>query len=139
MNNQIDATEIKILDTRSLPDKKGKIYAIIILVMIALGSLFALSLDTRFVYLLVYLWFGTIYGLLLQYGRFCMASAVRDLFAVGVPRMAVGVMIAVALYSLTAAAVTATTCRSPSWLTFSLSQSYQPWSPSPVRPSGSLR
>ena len=103
MNNQIDATEIKILDTRSLPDKKGKIYAIIILVMIALGSLFALSLDTRFVYLLVYLWFGTIYGLLLQYGRFCMASAVRDLFAVGVPRMAVGVMIAVALYSLTAA------------------------------------
>jgi len=72
-----------------------------------LGSLFALSLDTRFVYLLVYLWFGTIYGLFLQYGRFCMASAVRDLFAVGVPRMAVGVMIAVALFSLTAAAVTA--------------------------------
>lgn len=107
MNNHVNAAEIKTLNTRSLFANKGKMYATLILVTIALGSLFALSMDTRFVYLLVYLWFGTIYGLLLQYGRFCMASAVRDLFAVGVPRMAVGVMIAVALYSLTAAAVTA--------------------------------
>src|SRR5690606_23829069 len=37
--------------------------------------------------------------------RFCMASAVRDLFAVGVPRMAVGMLIAVVLFSLTAAVV----------------------------------
>jgi uncharacterized membrane protein YedE/YeeE len=42
----------------------------------------------------------------LQYGRFCMASAIRDLFAVGVPRMAVGIMIAVVLFSLVSAAVT---------------------------------
>ncbi|MBI1424611.1 MAG: YeeE/YedE family protein [Gammaproteobacteria bacterium] len=107
MTKQVDTLQIKTLNAVSQPDKKGRMYAMSILAVITLGSIFALMLDTRFVYLLVYLWFGTIYGLLLQYGRFCMASAVRDLFAVGVPRMAVGVMIAVALYSLTAAAVTA--------------------------------
>jgi uncharacterized membrane protein YedE/YeeE len=107
MTNHVETVAIKPLSAVLQPDKKGRMYATSILLVIALGSLFALWMDTRFVYLLVYLWFGTIYGLLLQYGRFCMASAVRDLFAVGVPRMAVGVMIAVALYSLTAAAVTA--------------------------------
>ncbi|MFA5530929.1 MAG: YeeE/YedE family protein [Thiohalomonadaceae bacterium] len=81
--------------------------AMTIVGLVALGSVAALSVDTRFVYLLVYAWFGVIYGLLLQYGRFCMASAVRDLFAVGVPRMAVGMLIAVALFSLTAATVQA--------------------------------
>ncbi|MEJ2592294.1 MAG: YeeE/YedE family protein [Candidatus Thiodiazotropha sp.] len=83
----------------------GNLYAVMILGLVGVGSAYALNLDQRFVYLLVYIWFGLIYGVLLQYGRFCMASAVRDLFAVGVPRMAVGVMIAVVLFSLTAAAV----------------------------------
>lgn len=85
---------------------KGKLYAGLIVAGVTLASVIALAIESRFLYMLVYVWFGVIYGLLLQYGRFCMASAVRDLFAVGVPRMAVGVMIAVALYSLTAAAVT---------------------------------
>ena len=85
---------------------KGGIYAAAIVAVVALASIFALSIDSRFIYMLVYVWFGVAYGLFLQYGRFCMASAVRDLFAVGVPRMAVGVMIATALFSLTAAAVT---------------------------------
>lgn len=85
---------------------RGNLYALTIAAIVGIGSWIALALDPRYVYLLVYVWFGVIYGLLLQYGRFCMASAVRDLFAVGVPRMAVGVMIAVALYSLTAALVT---------------------------------
>jgi uncharacterized membrane protein YedE/YeeE len=71
-----------------------------------LASVGALSIDTRLSYLLLYAWFGIGYGALLQYGRFCMASAVRDLFAVRVPRMAVGMMIAVALYALVSAAVT---------------------------------
>ena len=77
----------------------------VVLIVIA-GSLWALSIDSRFLYLLVYVWFGVAYGMLLQYGRFCMASAVRDLFAVKVPRMAVGLMIAVALYAVVAAIVT---------------------------------
>lgn len=80
-------------------------YAAVILAVVAVASVWALSLDTRWVYLLVYVWFGLAYGMFLQYGRFCMASAVRDLFAVGVPRMAVGIMIGVCLYSLIAAAV----------------------------------
>ncbi|VAW72715.1 UPF0394 inner membrane protein YeeE family protein, partial [hydrothermal vent metagenome] len=85
--------------------RKGNLYALGILALITIGSSIALAADLRWVYLLVYLWFGVAYGVLLQYGRFCMASAVRDLFAVGVPRMAVGVLIAVALFSLTAAVV----------------------------------
>ncbi|MDZ7802484.1 YeeE/YedE family protein [Thiohalophilus sp.] len=85
---------------------RGSIWSIIIVALVAIGSAIALAADTRWIYLLVYAWFGLIYGLLLQYGRFCMASAVRDLFAVQVPRMAVGIMIATALFSLTAALVT---------------------------------
>ena len=88
--------------------KKGNRNALAILSLITLGSFLALAVDLRFVYLLVYLWFGAIYGIFLQYGRFCMASAVRDLFAIGVPRMAVGVMLAIVLYSLVAAVVKTT-------------------------------
>ena len=77
-----------------------------IVLLIIVSSLWALSIDLRFLYLLVYVWFGFIYGMLLQYGRFCMASAVRDLFAVKVPRMAVGMMIAAALYAVVASIVT---------------------------------
>lgn len=86
--------------------RKSSLQAMGVLLFVIAGSLWALSLDTRFVYLLVYVWFGLAYGVLLQYGRFCMASAVRDLFAVKVPRMAVGMMIAVALYAVVAAVVT---------------------------------
>ncbi|MBV2184279.1 MAG: YeeE/YedE family protein [Rhizobium sp.] len=83
-----------------------RIYSLSIFGVVLAASLWALSIDERFLYLLVYVWFGLIYGVLLQYGRFCMAAAVRDLFAVRVPRMAVGMMIAVGLYALVAAAVT---------------------------------
>lgn len=78
---------------------------------LVLGAFLAISLvtyaiDPRFIYFSAYLWFGFVYGMCLQYGRFCMASAIRDLFAVGVPRMAVGIMIAIVLFSLVSAAVT---------------------------------
>ncbi|HRP76745.1 MAG TPA: YeeE/YedE family protein [Rhodocyclaceae bacterium] len=95
-----------VVSERSPAVHKGARYAAAIVGAVAVGSVLAIAADTRWTYLLVYVWFGLVYGLFLQYGRFCMASAVRDLFAVGVPRMAVGVLIAVALYSLTAAAVT---------------------------------
>lgn len=84
---------------------KGNLYALMIVALVTLGSTWALAQDMRWIYLLVYVWFGIGYGIFLQYGRFCMASAVRDLFAVGVPRMAVGMLIAVILFSLTAAVV----------------------------------
>jgi len=86
--------------------RKSSLKAMGIFLLVVAGSLLALAQDTRFVYLLVYVWFGLAYGMLLQYGRFCMASATRDLFAVKVPRMAVGVMIAVALYAVVATIVT---------------------------------
>ncbi len=85
----------------------GLLPAALIVGALVIASAIYLSIDSRFVYLLVYTWFGVIYGVLLQYGRFCMASAVRDLFAVGVPRMAVGVMIAVVLYALISALIQA--------------------------------
>ncbi len=72
----------------------------------AVLSVWVLALDARYLYFCAYLWFGLVYGMSLQYGRFCMASAIRDLFAVGVPRMAVGIMIAIVLFSLVSAAVT---------------------------------
>src|SRR5690554_7136667 len=75
----------------------------LLLLATALLSVAYLLIDSRFVYLLVYIWFGIVYGVLLQYGRFCMASAIRDLFAVGVPRMAVGVLIAIILYAIISA------------------------------------
>lgn len=86
--------------------QKGNLYALAVLAVVSLCSIWAFMADSRYVYMLVYVWFGMVYGMLLQYGRFCMAAAVRDLFAVGVPRMAVGMMIAVALYSIIAAVVT---------------------------------
>lgn len=78
---------------------------LLLVIAIAVSSIYLLQ-DSRFLYLLVYAWFGIGYGIFLQYGRFCMASAVRDLFAVGVPRMAVGVLIAVVLYAIISAFVT---------------------------------
>lgn len=81
----------------------GFLKASAIALAILIISLIYLSVDQRFIYLLTYTWFGVVYGLFLQYGRFCMASAVRDLFAVGVPRMAVGVLIAVMIYAVISA------------------------------------
>lgn len=83
----------------------------VIAAFVVLGAFVAISgatfaVDYRFVYFSAYLWFGFAYGMCLQYGRFCMASAIRDLFAVGVPRMAVGIMIAVVLFSIVSAGVT---------------------------------
>lgn len=98
-------SEENVLTATPARARSGKTAAGLIVGLVLVGSAAALSVDSRFVYLLVYVWFGLVYGLLLQYGRFCMASAVRDLFAVGVPRMAVGMLIAVALYSVMAATV----------------------------------
>lgn len=87
---------------------RNVIRAYMVLAFFVLVSLWSYAVDERHLYLAAYLWFGFVYGMALQYGRFCMASAIRDLFAVGVPRMAVGIMIAVVLFSLVSAYVTAT-------------------------------
>ena len=70
-------------------------------------TLGAIGVNELYVYFAAYLWFGFIYGMCLQYGRFCFSSAFRDLFAVGVPRMLVGIVIATVLFGITASFVTA--------------------------------
>src|SRR5512143_3115501 len=66
------------------------------------------SVTPFYIYVIAYIWFGFAYGMMLQYGRFCMASASRDLFAAGVPRMAVGIMVALMFFSIIQALLSAT-------------------------------
>src|SRR3989338_3398987 len=53
-------------------------------VFVIVGFLSLISVATYlwseyYIYLSAYLWFGFIYGMCLQYGRFCFSSAFRDL------------------------------------------------------------
>jgi hypothetical protein len=75
--------------------------------LLLISALYASS-NTYYMYLNVYIWFGVAYGMMLQYGRFCFASASRDLFAAGVPRMAVGILIALIFFSIIQALLAAT-------------------------------
>jgi len=89
-------------------ETKRKSWAFAIVATLILISATTYAYHEYYLYLSVYLWFGFIYGMCLQYGRFCFSSAFRDLFAVGVPRMAVGIMIAIALFAFVSAFVSAT-------------------------------
>lgn len=88
--------------------KKKKMWALVITGFFALVSITTFAYNDYYIYLSAYLWFGFIYGMCLQYGRFCFASAFRDLFAVGVPRMVVGIMIATLFFAIVSSFVTAT-------------------------------
>ncbi len=83
-----------------MEEKRNTMWAYIITGALILVSLIYWSVDVYYTYLIVYIWFGFTYGMMLQYGRFCFASASRDLFAAGVPRMAVGILIALIFFSL---------------------------------------
>jgi uncharacterized membrane protein YedE/YeeE len=89
-------------------DRKNVIWAFVIVGLFSVLSIATYSVHEYYIYLTAYLWFGFVYGMCLQYGRFCFSSAFRDLFAVGVPRMAVGIMIAMVLFGTVSAFVTAT-------------------------------
>ena len=89
-------------------ERKNQLWALGVTGVFLVISFGAMALNELYVYLAAYLWFGFIYGMCLQGGRFCFSSAFRDLFAVGVPRMVVGIMIAAVLFGFTAAFVTAT-------------------------------
>jgi len=88
-------------------ERRNQNWAMGILAFFALVSVGTYLYNEYYIYLSVYLWFGLIYGLCLQYGRFCFSSAFRDLFAVGVARMAVGITIAIVLFALVGSFVTA--------------------------------
>ena len=87
--------------------RKKKIWALGIVGFFALVSVLTYAYNEYYIYLSAYLWFGLIYGMCLQYGRFCFSSAFRDLFAVGVPRMVVGIMTATFFFGFVASIVTA--------------------------------
>ena len=89
-------------------ERRNHIWAFAIVGFLSLLTIVSYSLSEYYIYLAAYLWFGFVYGMCLQYGRFCFSSAFRDLFAVGVPRMAVGIMIAMVLFGTVSALVTAT-------------------------------
>jgi len=91
-----------------MSETKRRTWALSIVAALVLISAGTYAYHEYYLYLSVYLWFGFVYGMCLQYGRFCFSSAFRDLFAVGVPRMAVGIMIAIALFGLVGAFVSAT-------------------------------
>ena len=88
-------------------ERKRQLWAFIVLALFSLVSIGTLAYSEYYIYLSVYLWFGLVYGLSMQYGRFCFSSAFRDLFAVGVARMAVGITIAIVLFAFVASLVTA--------------------------------
>jgi len=83
-------------------------WAFIIVGALILVSFVYYKINVYYMYLVAYIWFGFAYGMMLQYGRFCFASASRDLFAAGVPRMAVGVMVALMFFSIVQAILSAT-------------------------------
>ncbi len=89
-------------------ERKNLVWVFVIIGFLSLLSIVTYSVHEYYIYLTAYLWFGFVYGMCLQYGRFCFSSAFRDLFAVGVPRMAVGIMIAMVLFGTVSAFVTAT-------------------------------
>jgi len=88
--------------------KSNQVWAYVIVGFLTLLTMATYAVHEFYIYVAAYLWFGFVYGMCLQYGRFCFSSAFRDLFAVGVPRMAVGIMIAMILFGAVSAFVTAT-------------------------------
>lgn len=88
--------------------KRNQIWAFIIMGALIMISLIYYNVNVFYMYLIAYIWFGFAYGMMLQYGRFCFASASRDLFAAGVPRMAVGILVALIFFSLIQATLAST-------------------------------
>jgi len=88
--------------------KKNQFWAFLIMGALILASLIYYQVNVYYMYLIAYIWFGFAYGMMLQYGRFCFASASRDLFAAGVPRMAVGILVALVFFSLIQATLAST-------------------------------
>jgi len=82
-----------------MEEKKNALKAYIVIGAMLLITLLYASAHNYYMYVNVYIWFGIAYGMMLQYGRFCFASASRDLFAAGVPRMAVGILVALIFFS----------------------------------------
>lgn len=93
--------------------KQNVYWAYFILGLLVLISITFAKAHVYYIYLVAYIWFGVAYGMLLQYGRFCIASASRDLFATGVPRMAVVILVTLVFLSVVQAFLSAAEFTSP--------------------------
>ncbi|MFA5809831.1 MAG: YeeE/YedE thiosulfate transporter family protein [Thermoleophilia bacterium] len=82
---------------------RNKVYALGVVGFLAILSILYYLSAPVYIYIIVYMWFGFIYGALQQYGRFCFASAWRDLIMVKVPRMFVGIMMGLMTLSIISA------------------------------------
>jgi uncharacterized membrane protein YedE/YeeE len=91
-----------------MEEKRNQLWAFVIMGALIFVSLLYYKANVYYTYLVVYIWFGVAYGMMLQYGRFCFASASRDLFAAGVPRMAVGILVALIFFSCIQATLSST-------------------------------
>src|SRR5512143_3468039 len=91
-----------------MEEKRNRIKAFLVMGLMIFVSLLYYKANVYYMYLVVYIWFGIAYGMMLQYGRFCFASASRDLFAAGVPRLAVGILIALICFRFIQATLAAT-------------------------------
>jgi len=83
--------------------ERNKIYAVGVVGFLMILSILYVMSASVYLYIVAYLWFGFIYGVLQQYGRFCFASAWRDLIMVKVPRMFVGIMMGLITLSIISA------------------------------------
>jgi uncharacterized protein len=81
-------------------DTSRGVWSFLIVGALLLVSALYYRANPLYMYINVYIWFGFAYGMVLQWGHFCFASAFRDLFAMGITRMFVGIMIAMGLFSL---------------------------------------
>lgn len=84
-------------------NSRSKIYAAGVIAFLAVISILYYVSAPVYLYIVAYMWFGFLYGALQQYGRFCFASAWRDLIMIKVPRMFVGIMIGLMTLSIISA------------------------------------
>lgn len=106
ISDRLDAEAIDKLSVETT-NKRNLYWAFSILSFLILVSMAYTRANVYYIYLVAYIWFGVAYGMMLQYGRFCFASAARDLFANGVARMAVGIMAALVFFGLIQASLNA--------------------------------
>jgi hypothetical protein len=81
-------------------DRRRQLWAFSIIGFLLIVSVWYYAKNPMYIYIVAYAWFGFTYGALQQWGRFCFASAWRDLIALRVTRMYIGIMIALVILGI---------------------------------------
>jgi hypothetical protein len=80
--------------------RRRRFWAFSIVGFLLIVSAWYYATNVMYMYIVAYAWFGFTYGVLQQWGRFCFASAWRDLLALRVTRMYIGIMIALVILAV---------------------------------------